>query len=147
MPVVVPNSALPAAGPLIGIDWGERRIGVAVSDPDRRLAVPLATLTRRTGRRFPLARLRPLLDERRPAGIVLGLPLTADGQEGPEARAVRELASLLEAKTGLPVICHDERMSTARVLRDAGPSRPDRDDVDQLAATVLLQQYLDQHRP
>jgi putative Holliday junction resolvase len=137
-------TALPSVGRLLAIDWGTKRIGLAISDPTRLIAQPLATLTRRAGRRFPLQQLRPYLDEFQPVGIVLGLPLTPEGTEGPAAVAVRETAALLEEKTGLRVVLRDERMTTARAAEaDAVGGRVDR---DQRAAVILLQAYLDAER-
>jgi len=136
--------ALPPEGRLLAVDWGEKRIGLAITDPTRTIAQPLATLTRRAGRRFPLKQLRPYLDEFAPVGIVVGLPLTPEGAEGPAAAAAREVADLLAAKTGLPVVLHDERLTTARAAEaDAVGGRVDR---DQRAASVLLQSYLESHR-
>lgn len=138
---------LPRVGPLLAIDVGERRIGLALSDPDQRLAHPLATLTRRPGRRFPLAALRPHLDDAGVVGIVVGLPLTPDGDEGPAAVAARQVGDLVRDKAGLPVTFEDERFTTARAhgaIRDLGGStRGRKGDVDRLAATVLLQHFLD----
>lgn len=142
-----PAATLPNSGRLLAIDWGEKRIGVAISDPEQRHAHPLTTLTRRQGRRFPLKQLKSHLDEQAPVGVVFGLPLEASGDEGPTARRVRDEGGLLGEKTGLPIIFLDERMTTARALsaiRDLGGSTVGRKgDVDQLAATVLLQTYLD----
>lgn len=143
-------AALPREGRLLGVDWGEKRIGLALSDPDQILAQPLATLTRRSGKRFPMQQLREHLDRHRPTGVVVGLPLDGEGHEGPAAAAARESGALIAEKTGLPVIYVDERMTTARALgavRELGGStRGRRDDVDPLAATVLLQQFLDGRR-
>ena len=142
-----PAATLPNSGRLLALDWGEKRIGVAISDPEQRHAHPLTTLTRRRGRRFPLKQLKSCLDEQAPVGVVFSLPLEASGDEGPTARRVRDEGGLLEEKTGLPVIFFDERMTTARALsaiRDlAGSTVGRKGDVDQLAATVLLQTYLD----
>ncbi len=142
-----PAATLPNSGRLLAIDWGEKRIGVAISDPEQRHAHPLTTLTRRMGRRFPLKRLKSCLDEQAPVGVVFSLPLEASGDEGPTARRARDEGGLLGEKTGLPVIFLDERMTTARALSaisDLGGSTVGRKgDVDQLAATVLLQTYLD----
>jgi putative Holliday junction resolvase len=138
---------LPRYGRLLAIDWGERRIGLAICDPDQRVAHPLATLTRRQGRRFPLKQLRPHLDEHAPVGIVFSLPLDPSGHEGPAARRAREEGGVVGDKSGLPLVFLDERMTTARALgavRDLGGSTKGREgEVDQLAATVLLQSYLD----
>ena len=145
-----PAPTFPNSGRLIAIDWGEKRIGVAISDPDQRHAHPLTTLTRRQGKRFPLKQLKSCLDEQAPVGVVFSLPLEASGDEGPAARRARDEGRLVGEKTGLPVIFLDERMTTARALsaiRDLGGSTVGRKgDVDKLAATVLLQTYLDTYR-
>jgi putative Holliday junction resolvase len=134
----------PAEGRLLAIDWGTKRIGVAVSDPTGTIAQPLATLRRRAGRRFPMQQLRTYLTEYHPIRIVVGLPLEPGGGEGPSARAARETAALIAAKTGLPVTLADERMTTARAREaDAVGGSVD---TDQRAATVLLQAYLDRAR-
>lgn len=129
---------------MLAVDWGEKRIGLAITDPSRTIAQPLATLTRRAGRRFPLRQLRTYLEEYRPVAVLVGLPLTPDGTEGPAAGAARAVAALIAEKTGLPVILHDERMTTARAAEaDAVGGRVDR---DQRAASVLLQSYLETRR-
>ena len=142
--------ALPPSGRLLAIDPGAKRIGLALSDPDQRLAHPLATLYRRAGRRFPLAALRPYLDEHAPTGILIGLPLTPDGTEDERARGVRGDGARIAEKTGLPVAYWDERMTTARALRAVkdlgGGMKHRKGDVDPLAATTLLQSYLDARR-
>lgn len=138
------SPSIPPSGRLLAIDWGTKRIGLAVTDPTRTIAQPLATLTRRAGRRFPLQQLRPYLEEYRPVGIVVGLPLTAEGTEGEAAAAARAVAALVAEKTGLPVVLWDERMTTARAAEaDAVGGRVDR---DQRAAAVLLQSWLEAHR-
>jgi len=141
------GSTLPNSGRLFAIDWGEKRIGVAISDSEQTHAHPLTTLTRRKGRRFPLKQLKSHLDEQAPVGVVFSLPLEASGDEGSTARRARDEGGLVGEKTGLPIIFLDERMTTARALsaiRDLGGSTVGRkSDVDQLAATVLLQAYLD----
>ncbi len=143
-------SDIPPTGRLLAVDWGEKRIGLAVTDPTRTIAQPLATLRRRAGRRFPLQQLRQHLDVLKPVGIVVGLPLDEDGAEGPNARAARAVAELIAEKTGLPVVLMDERMTTARA-REAEPRGAARGaaggvDLDQRAATVLLQLYLERQR-
>ncbi len=144
------SAALPQDGRLLAIDWGEKRIGLAISDTGQHHAFPLGSLSRRQGRRFPLHQLKVFLDERAPVGVVFSLPLDESGAEGPPARQARVEGNLLRDKTGLPVAFFDERMTTARALgaiRDLGGSTDGRKaEVDQLAATVLLQTYLDSHR-
>lgn len=143
--------ALPRQGRLLAVDWGTQRIGLAVSDPTQTLAQPLATLRRRRGRRFPFTQLRAYLETYHPTGILVGLPLDAEGREGPAALAARELGALLAAKSALPVALVDERMTTARVhatRREIGARTSRRaPDADQLAATLLLQSVLDRRRP
>ena len=143
-------SDLPASGRLLALDWGEVRIGIALSDETQTLASPMATLVRRAGKRFPMPRLLELVAEHTPVGVVVGLPLTGEGDEGESAAAARELADGVGRRTGLPVVLWDERMSTARALsairEQGGRTRGRKEDVDALAAAVLLQHYLDARR-
>lgn len=145
------HTTLPAKGRLLGVDLGEKRIGLALSDPEQRVAQPLTTLTRRTGKRFPLRQLREHLERWTPVGVLVGLPLTEAGGEDARARAARAAGDLIAEKTGLPVHYWDERMTTARALSAVaelgGRTRGRKGDVDPLAATVLLQTFLDRRRP
>jgi putative Holliday junction resolvase len=142
--------SIPSEGRLLGIDWGEVRLGLALSDEGQRLASPLTTLTRRRGKRFPMPPFLALVEEHAPVGIVVGLPLTPEGEEGPSAGAARELGQQVATRTGLPVAYQDERMTTARVhalIREqGGTARGRREDVDALAAAVVLQAFLDGRR-
>jgi putative Holliday junction resolvase len=138
-------------GRLLSVDWGERRIGLALSDETQTLAQPLATLTRRAGKRFPMAQLLQHIATNAIVGIVVGLPLNEDGAEGDAAHAARALADDIKRRVGeLEVTMWDERMTTARVLaavREMGGStRGRKADVDALAAALLLQHYLDAKR-
>jgi putative Holliday junction resolvase len=134
----------------MAVDWGEVRIGLALSDETQLLASPLETLTRRPGRRFPMPRFLELVTGHRPVGIVVGLPLTPEGTEDASAALARELGIQIGQRTYLPVEYWDERMSTARALgaiREVGGStRGRKEDVDSLAASVLLQHWLDSRR-
>ncbi len=138
------------AGRLLGVDWGERRIGLALSDESQTLAQPLATLTRRAGKRFPMQKLIALLDAHAVVAVVVGLPLDAAAAEGPAAAAARTLADDIARRSGRPVELWDERLSTARVLQVVrelgGSTRGRKADVDAWAATLLLQHYLDARR-
>jgi putative holliday junction resolvase len=142
--------SLPNVGRLLGLDWGEVRIGLALSDETQTLATPLQTLVRRRGKRFPMARFMELVGDHQPTGMVVGLPLTGEGEEEDSATSARELAGELAKRSGLPVELWDERMSTARALaairEQGGSTRGRREDVDALAAAVLLQHYLDARR-
>ena len=134
----------------MGVDWGERRIGLALSDESQLLAQPLTTLTRRPGKRFPMQRFLAAVKEHGVTGIVVGLPLEADGSEGAAARAARAVGEDIGARSGLRVEFVDERMTTARVLSAVremgGGTRGRKEDLDALAATLVLQQYLDSRR-
>ena len=142
--------AIPAAGRILAVDWGERRFGLALSDDTQTIATPLTTLTRRTGKRFPMPAFLALVAEHRPVGILVGLPLAAGGEEGQWVGEVRELAALLGARTYLPVELLDERMTTARALgiikEQGGSTRGRKEEVDALAAAVLLQGFLEGRR-
>jgi len=149
MPVLLLADAaalLPARGALIGLDLGTKTIGVAVSDPDRRVAAPVETVARQ---RFQLdaQRILALAAERRAVAYVLGLPLNMEGSEGPRAQATRAFARNLSKLTELPIALWDERLSTAaveRALIAADASRAKRKAViDQHAATYILQGALD----
>jgi len=137
---------LPARGALIGLDLGTKTIGVAASDPDRRVAAPVETIARK---RFSLdaQRICTLAAERRAVGYVLGLPVNMDGTEGPRAQATRAFARNFAALTELPIALWDERLSTAaveRALIAADASRAKRKSViDQHAAAYILQGALD----
>ncbi|HEX6617196.1 MAG TPA: Holliday junction resolvase RuvX [Gemmatimonadales bacterium] len=141
---------LPPSGRLLAVDWGQVRIGLALSDESQVLASPLETLVRRAGKRFPMPRFLELVEHHGPVGIVVGLPLTGEGTEGESAVEARELAQRIGCRTGLPVELWDERMSTARALgairEQGGSTRGRREDVDALAAAVVLQSYLDAGR-
>jgi putative Holliday junction resolvase len=141
---------LPSRGRLLAVDWGEVRIGLALSDESQILASPLETLVRRRGKRFPMSRFLELIAEHGPSGVIVGLPLTGEGDEEESAVSARELAGALADRSGLPVELWDERMSTARALalirEQGGSTRGRKGDVDALAAAVLLQHYLDSRR-
>ena len=142
--------AIPAAGRVLALDWGERRIGLALSDESQIIATPLTTLTRRPGKRFPMPSFLVLVEAHRPVGCLVGLPLTPEGAEGPAARSARDLANRIARRTALPVELLDERMTTARaeaaVREQGGSVRGRKGDLDALAAAVLLQGFLEQRR-
>ena len=149
MPVLALADAaalLPERGVLLGLDLGAKTIGVAASDPDRRVAAPVETIARK---RFTLdaQRILALAAERRAAGLVLGLPVNMDGSEGPRAQSTRAFARNLSQLTELPIALWDERLSTAaveRALIAADVSRTRRKAViDQHAAAYILQGALD----
>ena len=131
---------------LLAIDYGERRIGLAVSDPTGTIASPAGHILRRIGKRPPVAELVRRSTELEVGGFVLGLPLDDDGEETPRSREVRTIAAELEKRTGLTARLVDERYTTAAALRAVremgGSTRGRKGDVDALAATILLQHAL-----
>jgi putative holliday junction resolvase len=130
----------------IGLDIGERRIGVAVSDPSGRVATPLVVLDARALARDP-SPLRRLFADYEVEEVVVGLPLTLAGEEGRQALAVRTMAERLVEPLGVPVVYHDERLSSTqaeRAMAETGAdARARRGSVDMVAATLLLQAHLD----
>jgi putative Holliday junction resolvase len=149
MPVLPLIEIAPLLGPrgaLIGLDLGTKTIGVASSDPDRRLAAGVTTIQRKAFTADANA-LLALAAERSAIGIVLGLPINMDGTEGPRAQSTRAFARNLSKLTALPIGLWDERLSTAAVERDliaTDMSRARRAAViDQHAAAYILQGALD----
>lgn len=130
----------------LGLDIGEKRIGVAVSDPSGRVATPVTVLDAKR-LASDLAPLQRLVDDYEAQRIVVGLPLTMSGDEGPQAAEVRRYAEALSERLGIPVAYHDERLSSSaaeRSMREAGTrSRERRGSVDMVAAALVLQGYLD----
>lgn len=139
-------AALPPVGALFGLDLGDKTIGVAVSDPFRRIASPLLTI-RRVKFTQDAAALMALVAERAGAGIVLGLPLNMDGSAGPRVQSTQAFARNLARLTPLPIGFWDERLSTVaaeRALLEADTSRRRRAQVvDHVAAGYILQGCLD----
>jgi putative Holliday junction resolvase len=139
-------SELPPRGALLALDIGTKTIGVAASDPERRLATGITTIARKTFT-ADATRLLALASERQCAGFVLGLPINMNGTEGPRAQSVRAFARNLARRTRLPIALWDERLSTAAVEREliaADVSRRKRAAViDQHAAAFILQGALD----
>ena len=146
LPLIEAVTHWPERGALVGLDLGTKTIGVASSDPDRRLAAGVTTIQRKAFTADANA-LLALAAERSAIGIVLGLPINMDGTEGPRAQSTRAFARNLSRLTALPIGLWDERLSTAAVERDliaADASRAQRARViDQHAAAFILQGALD----
>jgi putative holliday junction resolvase len=146
LPLAEAAAHLPPRGSLLGLDLGTKTIGVATSDPDRRLATAVETVARKAFT-ADAARLLALAKERNAGGFVLGLPINMDGSEGPRAQSTRAFARNLSKLTELPIALWDERLSTAAVERElieADVSRAKRAAViDQHAAVFILQGALD----
>jgi putative Holliday junction resolvase len=137
---------LPARGALLGLDLGTKTIGVASSEPERRIAAGVETIRRKTFT-TDAARLFALAADRKAVGFVLGLPINMDGSEGPRAQSTRAFARNLAQRTTLPIAFWDERLSTAAVEREliaADASRAKRAaTIDEHAAIFILQGALD----
>src|SRR3954452_4014634 len=146
LPLIEIAALLPPRGGLLGLDLGTKTIGVAASDPDRRLATGVTTIARKAFKADAQTVLA-LANERRAVGFVLGLPINMDGSEGPRAQSTRAFARNFAKLTELPVALWDERLSTAAVERgliEADMSRARRAEViDQHAAAFILQGALD----
>ncbi|MGH6681695.1 MAG: Holliday junction resolvase RuvX [Bradyrhizobium sp.] len=146
VPLVDAISHWPARGALIGLDLGTRTIGIAASDPDRKLATGVETVKRKAFK-ADAARLIAIAAERKAVGFVLGLPINMDGSEGPRAQSTRAFARNFSRMTDLPIALWDERLSTAAVERELigmDMSRARRSQViDEHAAIFILQGALD----
>jgi putative holliday junction resolvase len=135
----------------LALDLGSKRIGVAVSDAGGVLATPRTTVERSRDRARDHRRIAELVAEEEAGTVVVGLPLSLDGKTGPAAEAVLAEVAELAAVLAVPVVTHDERLTTVTAhdqLRAAGmDGRRRRSVVDQQAAAVLLQSWLDAQRP
>ena len=145
----------PSRGRRLGVDVGSVRVGIALSDPDGVLATPLVTLGRDGEAGTDLDRLVALVDEHEVVEVVVGLPRTLAGRDGPAAQAAQEYAAATRerlAATGhdVPVVLSDERLTTVaatRQLSDRGVrGRKQRRVIDQAAAVAILQSHLDARR-
>ncbi|HEX8246351.1 MAG TPA: Holliday junction resolvase RuvX [Longimicrobium sp.] len=134
----------------MALDYGERRIGVAVSDPTRTIASPLTTLQRRAGKRPPWPEIAKLVEENEVDEAVVGLPLDLSGDETAWTAEVRQFGADLERRTGLPVRWIDERMTSVaaeRAVRGMGLKRSEREQkerIDAAAAALILDAWLRQ---
>lgn len=131
---------------LLGIDYGSVRLGLAISDAQRKLAFPLETRTRQ-GQTADAAYFRTLIEREEVGGLVVGLPVHLDGREGVKAQEARRFGAWLAEICGLPVVFYDERFTTVlaeSALWEAGLTHKNRRQRrDKVAAQMLLQAYLD----
>jgi putative Holliday junction resolvase len=143
------TDSLPRQGRLAGIDFGTVRIGVAITDPDQRLASPLENYTRRD-LAADAVWVKRLAESERIAGFVVGLPVHTTGEESQKSAEARRFGAWLAELTQLPVRYFDERFTTANaeaLLLDAGLTKKQRKErLDKLAAQILLAAYLDSTR-
>ncbi len=137
-------------GRVMALDVGERRIGVALSDPTRLLASPLATIAARPRDRA-IAQIAALIGQNEVADLVVGLPLTMGGEHGHQAKVVQEFVEALRPAVAVPIHMFDERLTTVaaeRMMIDLG-LRPEQRKarIDEVAASIILQDFLDSRRP
>jgi putative Holliday junction resolvase len=134
---------------VLGVDFGEKRIGLAVSDPTGRIATPLDTVHRRAGKRPPLAELERIGKSLGVQHVVVGLPLDLRGEETDWCHEVRDLGRKLAERLGVEVSFVDERLSSVRAqraVRDSGLRKQEREKkerIDAAAAQLILQAWLD----
>jgi putative Holliday junction resolvase len=137
---------------VLGIDYGTRRVGLALSDPSGTIAQPLPTITRRAGKRPPVHALAGIVQDQEVAEIVIGLPLSLSGDETEWTAEVRDFGSKLAQRTGVPVSYLDERMTSVlaeKTVRSLGLKKSEREQkarVDAASALLILQAYLDRRR-
>ena len=145
LPLVDAATHWPARGALVGLDLGTKTIGVAVSDPDRRLATGVETVQRKQFKQ-DAARLLAIAAERKAAGFVLGLPINMDGSEGPRAKLVRNFADRIAARTGRQVRFQDERLTSSAadwaMARSGLTHKQKKERRDALAAAAVLTDFL-----
>ena len=144
--IPVPLVPRPSHGAVLGLDFGKKRMGVAVSNSDQTVAVPVETWVVREPAQN-VKHLRELIEDYRAVGFVLGRPIRTNGEEGTAAAVVREFGTLVASKTGLPLVYVDERYSSAEAelliwRRGESPSNR-KQPLDSLAAQIILQSYLD----
>jgi putative Holliday junction resolvase len=138
---------IPPNGRVIGVDLGSRRIGVAVTDTDQRIATGVATLHRSGDPAADRQALEKLMAEYGAVGVVVGLPVSLSGRPGPAAEAVLDEVAEIQASVGIEIVTEDERLTTRAAeggLRAIGtPRRRRRNVIDQSAAAVLLQTWIE----
>ena len=132
---------------VLGIDLGAKRIGLAVSDPEERVAFPAGALAS-VGRARDVAAIAEIVKQRGAGCVVIGLPIHMSGRRGPEAQAALRFAAELSKQAGVPVETLDERwtsLEAERSLREMGRTskKRDRGEVDAIAATLLLRAFLE----
>jgi len=140
----------PVSGRLAGIDYGTVRIGIAITDPEQRIASPMTNYTRR-GEKADAEYFRKLVAEERIAGIVIGLPVHLDGRESEKSGEARKFGQWLGQATGLPIVFFDERFTSVeaeQALMGAEMTKKQRKArLDKLAAQILLTAYLEAGKP
>ena len=136
---------------IMGLDYGSKTVGVALSDELGITAQPIMTIERKSENKLrkTLAQIEELIDANEVSFVVLGYPKNMNNTEGPRGEATREFKEHIERRTGLEVVLWDERLTTAeseRILMDSGVRREHRKEyIDKMAAAIILQSYMDAH--
>jgi putative Holliday junction resolvase len=128
-------TAIKKQGPIVGIDFGIKKFGIAISNQELTFALPLFVL------KANIREIKPTIDRYRPTGIVLGIPINMDGSVGAQALLVQKFASKVMDAFGLPILLQDERLTTRAAtnsLKSFGLKRKERDKVDDTVAACLL---------
>lgn len=140
----------PALARFMSVDYGEKRVGLAIADPIGMIASPAGFIPRRAGKRAPIAEIIRRAEALEVRGFLLGLPLDGDGNETDWTAEVRRVGTEINKRTNLPVEYRDERYTTSASLRAisemGGSTRGRKGDVDAMAAAILLQHALDAAR-
>lgn len=137
---------------VIGLDYGTKTVGVAMSDETGLIAQPLETIEREKANKLrqTYARIESIIEEYKVEAIIIGLPKNMNNTEGERVEDTRHFASDLERRTGLPIYFEDERLTTVeanRILEDTGVAHSARKEhIDKMAAAIILQTYLDRKR-
>lgn len=143
------TSDIPSTGVILALDIGAKRVGIAASDRDQRIAFPVSVLPAEEVRSHART-FRRVLEDYEPVALVAGLPRSMSGEENEQARRVRAFAEVVRRACGLPLVFADERLSSSqakRIMREAGTSeRAARGKVDKVAASLFLQAFLDGRR-
>jgi putative Holliday junction resolvase len=130
----------------LAVDYGRKRVGLAISDPLGMIASPAGFIERREGKRAPITKILARATELEARGFLIGLPLDGEGNETDWTKEIRDLGAEIAKRTGMPVRFLDERFTTAAALRTVKEmdesTRGRKGDVDSLAAAILLQQAL-----
>lgn len=136
---------------IMGLDYGSKTVGVALSDELGITAQPIMTIERKSENKLrkTLAQIEELIDANEVSFVVLGYPKNMNNTEGPRGEATREFKEHIERRTGLEVVLWDERLTTVeseRILMDSGVRREHRKEyIDKMAAAIILQSYMDAH--
>ena len=132
---------------VLGLDLGGKRIGVAISDNDGKVATPLQVLTRSKNTLEDYKKINDLVSEWEAEFVVVGMPFSLDGNKGPAAKAVEKEVEELSSVLSVPVDVHDERLTTVIAAQELSlqglDSKRQRKVIDQVAASVILQSWLD----